>query len=467
MDAIPVGAFANCTGLRWVDLPDGIRSIGNDAFVNCIYLGEISIPKSVTSIGEYAFALCEELQKVIYGGTWEEWDKISIQKGNQELYDAEYEYLTPDKPLALDAQPAGLTSVKVSWEKNTDVSGYEVYRAASKSGKYSKIATIAKKTAVSYTDKKLSTGKTYYYKVRAYKTVDGKTRYSKYSSIISAKAAPAKIGSVKVAASGATGAKVSWKKDSSATGYEVYRATSKSGKYSKVAAISKNSTVSYTDKKLTKGKTYYYKVRAYKTVKKEKVYGAYSDIKSLKIAEKYTAPVYVGTFKTGAKTKTYKAKFYNGKKQELKITCSKKPDKNGNGTITLTIGKAKKKLTGLADFLITDVYVGDINTKDKYTEIFITDNTGDLVGGCYIVRYNGKKFVDMTATYTQFGDKIKNASWLPLLSDSGDKKAIRLYGNGVVGMRDWEYAKNGDYKYNDKTTYIKYKMDNKFHFKRA
>lgn len=54
-------------------------------------------------------------------------------------------------------------------------------------------------------------------------------------------------------------------KVSGAKGYVVYRATSKSGKYKAVSTIKKGSTVSYINKKLTSKKTYYYKVRAYRT----------------------------------------------------------------------------------------------------------------------------------------------------------------------------------------------------------
>ena len=76
---------------------------------------------------------------------------------------------------------------------------------------------------------------------------------------------------------------LSWKKQKNATGYEIYRSTKKKGKYKKIATIKKVSKASYTNKKLKKGKTYYYKVRAYKTQSGKKVYGTFSVIKKVKI----------------------------------------------------------------------------------------------------------------------------------------------------------------------------------------
>ena len=85
------------------------------------------------------------------------------------------------------------------------------------------------------------------------------------------------------AAAGKKQANVKWKKISNAQGYVVYRATSKNGKYKAVSTIKKGSTVSYTNKKLTSKKTYYYKVRAYRVVNGKKVYSGYSKVKGVKI----------------------------------------------------------------------------------------------------------------------------------------------------------------------------------------
>lgn len=70
--------------------------------------------------------------------------------------------------------------------------------------------------------------------------------------------------------------KLSWKKVNGASGYKVYRATKKNGKYTLVKTIKNIKTVKFTDKKVKKNKTYYYKVSAYKTVAKKVVKGAYS-----------------------------------------------------------------------------------------------------------------------------------------------------------------------------------------------
>lgn len=172
-------------------------------------------------------------------------------------------------------------SNKLSWNKVTGSSGYEVLRATSKTGTYKSVKTITSGSTVSYTDKSLATGTTYYYKVRAYRTVDKKKVYSSYSSVVSAKPV-LKTPSVKLT-SGSKKATIKWEKISGASGYEVYRATSKSGKYSKLKTITKNSTVSYVNSSLTKNKTYYYKVRAYRTVNGKKIYSSYSLAKSVKV----------------------------------------------------------------------------------------------------------------------------------------------------------------------------------------
>ena len=109
-----------------------------------------------------------------------------------------------------------------------------------------------------------------YYALAAYKnTVPDKTTISK---------------AVK---SGNTSVKVTWKKaasSSACTGYQVVLATN-SGftKNVKKVTVSGRSTVTKKVTGLSKGKTYYVKVRAYKKVNGVKVYGAYSSVKKVKL----------------------------------------------------------------------------------------------------------------------------------------------------------------------------------------
>lgn len=71
-------------------------------------------------------------------------------------------------------------SVKLNWRKVNAASGYEIYRKQGK-GSWKKVKNISKNKA-SYTDKKVSSGKTYQYRIRAYKTQNGKKVYGAFSS---------------------------------------------------------------------------------------------------------------------------------------------------------------------------------------------------------------------------------------------------------------------------------------------
>lgn len=63
-------------------------------------------------------------------------------------------------------------SLKIKWNKVSGATKYKVYRASSKFGSYQKIATVKSAPLLTYTDEKVVSGKTYYYKVQAYS--DGK-----------------------------------------------------------------------------------------------------------------------------------------------------------------------------------------------------------------------------------------------------------------------------------------------------
>ncbi len=89
---------------------------------------------------------------------------------------------------------------------------------------------------------------------------------------------------------------VKWQKCENATKYEVYRATSKKGKYTLIKTL-KGSSTSYTDKNVKKNKNYYYKVRP----KNKVLTGRYSNIKKGKVysigkVAKYISKKYPNVF---------------------------------------------------------------------------------------------------------------------------------------------------------------------------
>ena len=158
-------------------------------------------------------------------------------------------------------------SVYIGWDPVDGATKYNVYRSTSKKGKYTKIKTVDN---IYYTDKKLTYGKTYYYKVEAANN-DGK----RMSNVISVKVIPSyvyvwyeddKVSSKKI--------KLQWEKVD-ATGYEIYRSTNAKKGFKKIKTITKGKTTSYTDSKLKPNTTYYYKIKAYKTVKGKKIYGKF------------------------------------------------------------------------------------------------------------------------------------------------------------------------------------------------
>ena len=73
---------------------------------------------------------------------------------------------------------------------------------------------------------------------------------------------------------------MTWNAVKRVDGYQVKIATSRYGTYSTVCTDKGTILSRYG---YTSGKTYYLKVRAYKVIDGKKVYGLYSDVKSVKI----------------------------------------------------------------------------------------------------------------------------------------------------------------------------------------
>ena len=177
------------------------------------------------------------------------------------------------KPTATQTE----NSITLSWEKAVGATGYRVYSYNPTTKKYTKIASIKDTT---YTVKNLNSGTKYYYAVKAYTKDDG-TIWGDMSEVLTTATKPAKSTlTVKSASKGK--ATLSWTNVSGETGFQVYYKDSKDGTYKKYKTYSGN-TVKATASSLTSGKTYYFKVRAYKKADGKTIYGSFSSAKSVKI----------------------------------------------------------------------------------------------------------------------------------------------------------------------------------------
>ena len=187
--------------------------------------------------------------------------------------------IIPSKVTNLKSSKKTYNSITLSWDKIDNVTGYKVYRYDVKTESYKLIKTISDASTTSYTNSKLTSATKYLYKVRSYKIVNNKTHNGDYSSSLAATTKPP-TPTVKLTSPSTKKIKLTWTNISSrTTGYNIYMATSKNGTYKNIGSTSKKS---FTKGSLKKGKTYYFKVRAYRTIDGKKVYSSYSSIKSIK-----------------------------------------------------------------------------------------------------------------------------------------------------------------------------------------
>lgn len=97
---------------------------------------------------------------------------------------AEYKTTVPNKAIISSASKTGSKSLKVTWKKASVASGYQLVVATdSDFTKNVKKVTVSGRSTLSKKVTSLKKGKTYYVKVRAYKTVNGKKIYGLYSTV--------------------------------------------------------------------------------------------------------------------------------------------------------------------------------------------------------------------------------------------------------------------------------------------
>lgn len=191
------------------------------------------------------------------------------------------------KSVVMFTSPSQRTiTISLKWNKVEGISGYRLYRYDSSAKKdiliyqFASNKTTYKVTRINGTKgKRLSAGKNITYRIQTYRIVNGITYYSNKKTL-STGTKPntpviSKLSNIKVA--NKRGIKVSWKKISGASAYEIYMSTNKTKNFKKMAIVNGNK---YNTLNLIKGKKYYFKIRA---ISSNKIYSSLSKVRYLKV----------------------------------------------------------------------------------------------------------------------------------------------------------------------------------------
>ena len=438
--------FSGCTALTAVTISDGVTAIGGSTFSNCIRLAKVTIPKSVTSIGKNAFYYCESIADVYYDGTEEDWAKISISEGNEDLLAA-----------ALHCKPTPLTAPSVTggndsqgrptlkWDKVAGAAKYEVYRARSMNGDYIKYST---QTSTGYTNSAyLTSGSTYYYKVRA---LDANGTAGPWSDVV---AVTCRLGLTAPTVTGGNDSQgrptLKWNAVTGAAKYEVYRARSKDGDYIKYSTVTGTSytNISYIEN----GNTYYYKVRA---LDANGTAGAWSSVVSVTYKQTLSAPSVTGgndsqgrpalkwdKVTDAAKYEVYRARSKDGT-YSLMSTQSATGYTNtsylANGTTYYYKVRAlKANGTASAYSSVVTITYGTVPTPAAPAmRSAKADSAGITVSwdtAANAVTYNVYRTTDAGSSWTQVASSVKGSSYKDTTVQKGVKYGYKVRGVAADG----------------------------------
>lgn len=179
-------------------------------------------------------------------------------------------------------------SVEISWNKVSSADGYVIFNKASNSKKFEKAVQIDDSKTTNCVVKELQQSTPYEFYVCAYKNSKDKQILSENHENVSACTLPAQQTVLSAVSDEEGKILVEWDVNSKAIGYQVQCAKGETSDFedAQTENITDLSTVSKTFEKLSPKETYSVRVRSYVTYSDKNIYGEWSKVQTVKVAEK-------------------------------------------------------------------------------------------------------------------------------------------------------------------------------------
>lgn len=186
-------------------------------------------------------------------------------------------------PAGAKAARVDYRSLKVSWKRTAGAGCYRIDRYNGRTGRWKQVKILNGVDTVKWTDRGLETGTSYRYRITPGRDSSGSRMWGR--SAVTAAVSPCLTRGCLTGCRKKSGRRtgLAWKKTAGASGYQVQRARSRNMKKGRrTMTLRGGRRTSWTSGRLKKGRTYYYRVRAWRTVAGKKVPGAYSTVRRVR-----------------------------------------------------------------------------------------------------------------------------------------------------------------------------------------